>query len=169
MSFADLEAANASFAAAHGNRPLSPLRPQRGLAVVMCMDPRTEPLQALGLALDEAGVLRNAGGRVTPEVLADLILGVHRFAVDRILVLQHTDCGLTKASSAQLQAAIAEGTGLDASGFAWGTMAAADQPSALAADVALIRASPFIPAEVAVVGAILDLGTGRLTWSADPA
>ena len=49
-----------------------PREPARGLAVVSCMDCRIDPLQAFGLALGDAVVLRNAGAQVSDDVLRSL-------------------------------------------------------------------------------------------------
>src|SRR5579863_6441424 len=40
--------------------------------VITCLDPRTDPSAFLGLELGDAMVIRNAGGRVSPDVLRDL-------------------------------------------------------------------------------------------------
>ena len=43
--------------------------PKLRLFVITCLDPRVDPAHFLGLALSDAMVLRNVGGRVTPEVI----------------------------------------------------------------------------------------------------
>jgi len=40
--------------------------------VITCLDPRTDPSAFLELELGDAMVIRNAGGRVSPDVLKDL-------------------------------------------------------------------------------------------------
>ena len=40
--------------------------------VITCLDPRTDPSAFLELRLGDAIVVRNAGGRVSPDVLTDL-------------------------------------------------------------------------------------------------
>jgi hypothetical protein len=40
--------------------------------VITCLDPRTDPSAFLELQLGDAMVIRNAGGRVSPDVLKDL-------------------------------------------------------------------------------------------------
>ena len=40
--------------------------------VITCLDPRTDPSAFLELGLGDAMVIRNAGGRVSPDVLTDL-------------------------------------------------------------------------------------------------
>ena len=54
------------------------------------MDSRIEPLGMLGLSPGDAKILRNAGARVTPDVIRTLVLGVHLLGVRRVLVVPHT-------------------------------------------------------------------------------
>jgi carbonic anhydrase len=155
--FRDLLEANEALARDGGTTP--PPGAARGLAVVACMDSRVEPAAALGLGPGDALVLRNPGAQVTDEVLKALIVGV-QLGVERILVMGHTDCLMTKRTDDELRSAVAETSGTDASGLHFGAI---DDPAArIAADVERIRSSPFIPDDVAVLGSILDLETGRL-------
>ena len=67
-----LLADNKAYAAARAN--VTDPRPSRRLAVVTCMDARIDVFAALGLHLGEVHVIRNAGGRVTDDVLRSLTL-----------------------------------------------------------------------------------------------
>ena len=87
-----LLAANEAYAAARAG--VADPRPSRRLAVVTCMDARIDVFAALGLHLGEAHVIRNAGGRVTDDVLRSLTLSSHVLGVDTVVVMQHTKCGL---------------------------------------------------------------------------
>src|SRR3954463_1616074 len=78
-------------------------RPGRRLAVVTCMDARIDVFAALGLHLGEAHVIRNAGGRVTEDVLRSLAVSSHVLGVDTVLLVQHTKCGLAGVSDAELR------------------------------------------------------------------
>ena len=69
-----------------------PSRPARGLAVLMCMDCRIDPLTALGLSLGDAVVLRNAGATVSDDVLRSLQLAHDGLGVRAVHVIAHTDC-----------------------------------------------------------------------------
>jgi carbonic anhydrase len=156
--FEDLLAANEAYAAQHtGGLPGGAAR---GLAVVTCMDSRIEPLQMLGLSKGDAKILRNAGARVTDDVLHTLVLAVHVLGVDRIMVAAHTDCRMTKVNDEQVHEAIRESSGLDTRSLEFGTIA--DQREALRADVQKIRSSPYLPDTLAVMGAVYDVETGRL-------
>src|ERR1700742_2496921 len=96
-----LLSANQSYAAARAR--VADARPGRRLAVVTCMDARIDVFAALGLHLGDAHVIRNAGGRVTDDVLRSLALSTHVLGVDTVAVMQHTKCGLAGVTDEELQ------------------------------------------------------------------
>ncbi len=67
-------------------------RPARALAILTCMDGRIDPLAALGLALGDAVVLRNAGAQVSDDVLRSLQMAHEALGVRAVHVIGHTDC-----------------------------------------------------------------------------
>src|ERR1700710_2847116 len=99
--------ANQAYGAARAN--VADPRPSRRLAVVTCMDARIDVFAALGLHLGEAHVIRNAGGRVTDDVLRSLTLSSHVLGVDTLVLMQHTRCGLAGVTDGELR----EKTGAD--------------------------------------------------------
>jgi carbonic anhydrase len=159
-SFADVLTANERFAAnfVHDGRSG---RAARQLAVVTCMDSRIDPLAALGLERGDVKILRNAGARVTEDVLRTLVLAVYLLGVKRVLVMPHTDCRMVSATEDEIHAEIFEMYGMDTRSLEIRTMA--DQHAALIQDVTRIKASPFLPDDVVVGGAIYDVRSGRLT------
>jgi carbonic anhydrase len=110
--FDDLLAANRTYAERFTSAGLKG-RAAKGLAVVTCMDSRIEPLQMLGLSKGDAKILRNAGARVTDDVLRTLVLAVHLLGVDRVMVVAHTECRMATVSDEQVHAAIRESAGID--------------------------------------------------------
>ncbi|CAA9347177.1 MAG: Carbonic anhydrase, beta class [uncultured Frankineae bacterium] len=157
VGFDDLLAANREYAARFGSAQLKG-RAARGLAVVTCMDSRIEPLQMLGLSAGDAKILRNAGARVTDDVLRTLVLAVHLLGVERVMVVAHTDCRMATVTDEQVHASIREGTGIDTRSLEFRTMD--DQRASLAQDVQRIRSSPYLPPELPVLGCSYDVGTG---------
>ncbi|HLN76519.1 MAG TPA: carbonic anhydrase [Nocardioidaceae bacterium] len=131
-----------------------------GVALVTCMDSRIDPLGMLGLKPGDAKIFRNPGGRVTPQALEALILGVHLLNVNRILVVPHTRCAMASATEHELQERIAQSSGQDASWQSFGVVA--DQAEALREDLAKVKAHPLIPERVKVGGFIYDVDTGLL-------
>lgn len=153
-TFDDVLAANAGYTA-----PDVPGRAARGLAVVTCMDARVDVLAMLGLEAGDAKVLRNAGARVTDDVLSALVLAVHLLGVSRVLVLAHTDCRMTRASDDDLHAQM-RGLGYDTRSLDFHTIG--DQEKALERDVQRVRSSPYLPAELVVAGGRYDVTTGQI-------
>ena len=135
--------------------------PSRRLAVVTCVDTRIDPLAVLGLEPGEAKILRNAGARVTEDMVRSLALVVAALGVDRIAVIAHTDCALAKASDDDLRSLVAETTGADTAGF--DPLAVPDQVASLRADLARLREDPLVPDDVTVGGFLYDVRTGALS------
>jgi len=67
-------------------------KPARALAILTCMDCRIDPLDALGLSLGDAVVLRNAGAQVSDDVLRSLQMAHEVLGVRAVHVIGHTDC-----------------------------------------------------------------------------
>ncbi|MGC5011765.1 beta-class carbonic anhydrase [Streptosporangium sp. DT93] len=156
--FDDLLAANEEFSATFTDAELTG-KAARGLAVVTCMDSRIDPLGVFGLKPGDAKILRNAGARVTDDVLRTLVLAVNLLAVERVMVMPHTDCGMTKVTDDEVHA-IAARRGVDTRSLDFHTVP--DQDAALRHDLTRIRTSPFLPAGMPVGGAIYDVRTGKL-------
>ena len=79
--FDELLAANTSYADEFLLEGIAPVA-ARGFALVTCMDSRIEPLTMLGLHPGDAKILRNAGARVTPDVLRSLVLATRLYPDD---------------------------------------------------------------------------------------
>ncbi len=131
-----------------------------GIAIVTCMDSRIDPLRMLGLHQGDAKIFRNPGGRVTPQALEALVLGVHLLGVERILVVPHTRCAMATHSEAELRRRVGESAGADASWQHFGVVE--DQLATLDEDVAKVCSHPLIPDTVLVGGFVYDVDTGLL-------
>jgi carbonic anhydrase len=134
--------------------------PRRHLAIVTCMDTRLDAYAMLGLTLGDAHVIRNAGGRVTDDVLRSLIVSIEVLGTTAVAVIQHTDCGMAKTTDDQLRALVRERRGADPEPVRF--LAIDDHADAIRGDVANLRASPFLPADLEVRGFLYDVRTGRL-------
>jgi carbonic anhydrase len=148
---AQLLAANRGYADARGN--VADPRPGRRIAVVTCMDARIDVFAVLGLHLGEAHVLRNAGGRVTDDVLRSLALSTHVLGVDTVVVMQHTKCGLAGVTDEELRAL----TGADL-----GFFPIDDHAAALREDIALLAQTPYLDPLEAIAGFIYDVESGEV-------
>lgn len=158
-SFADVLAANAEYASHYAPSDLGG-RAARGLAVITCMDSRIDPLNVLGMRPGDVKILRNAGARVTDDMLRTLILATHLLGVDRVLVMPHTDCRMAQGLEHEIHEQIRQASGIDTRSVEFRTVT--DQVSALVTDVVRIRAHPLLSDEVIVGAAILDIRTGAL-------
>lgn len=158
-TFADVLAANAEFANDFEWAGLTG-RAGQGLAVVTCMDSRIDPLRALGMTAGDVKILRNAGARVTDDVLRTLILAGYLLGVHRVLVMPHTDCRMAGTSEVAIHEGIAAEYGVDTRSLEFHTVQ--DQRAALARDVQRIRSHPLLPPGIVVGGAIYCVTTGLL-------
>src|SRR3954471_8074146 len=156
--FADVLAANAEFAAGYDLRGLEATA-ARGLAVLTCMDSRIDPLRMLGLARGDAKILRNAGARVTDDVLRTLVLARYLLGVTRVKVVAHPRCRMAGGSEDDVHAAIAAAGGPDTRSMSF--LTTTDQDAAVCLDVQRARSSPYL-AGIDVGGFVLDLDSGRL-------
>lgn len=153
-----------------------PMRPSLHALIISCADPRVDPVHIFGLEPVEAVVLRNVGGRVTPGTLQllQLLLQVptgsgtpssapsgaqasnNASAPFHLIVLHHTDCGITRlASNAALMADY-----FDVPPAELPAKAIADPRAAVASDIALLRATPSVPSTILVSGLVYDTETG---------
>jgi carbonic anhydrase len=157
--FDDLLAANAEYAAHFDGGDFDGIA-HAGVAIVTCMDSRIDPLRMLGLHHGDAKIFRNPGGRVTPQALEALVLGVHLLNVKRILLIPHTRCAMTSSTLEELRARVGQSAGQDVTWQQFNVVD--DQLAALEEDVAKVRSHPLIPDEVHVGGFVYDVDTGLL-------
>jgi carbonic anhydrase len=157
-AFADVLAANDAYADGFALAGL-PAVAARGLAVLTCMDSRIEPLEMLGLAPGDAKILRNAGARVTDDVLRTLVLATYLLGVERAMVVAHTKCRMAAGDEDDVHAAVADAGGPDTRSLAF--LVTSDQEATLRDDVQRIRSYPYL-ARLEVGGFLYDVDTGRL-------
>jgi len=155
--FEDILEANKRYVAGFRLAGLEPTA-AKGLGVVTCIDSRIEPLAMLGLLPGDAKILRNAGARVTEDVLRSLVLATNLLGVDRICIVAHTQCRMAGTSDEEIRGAL--GNTPDAAAMEF--LAINNQLETLREDVALVRDCSLIPANTAVAGFIYDVASGLL-------
>ena len=133
---------------------------QKGLAIVTCMDSRINPLAVVGMQAGDAKILRNAGARVTDDVLRTLVLASYLLGVTRVLVMPHTDCRMVCANDSVIHETIQSQHGVDTRSLEFRTVS--DQREALMVDVSRLRSYPLLKTGVTVAGAIYNVTTGHL-------
>jgi carbonic anhydrase len=131
----------------------------KGLAVLTCMDSRIDPLRMLGLQAGDAKILRNAGARVTEDVLRTLVLASYLLGVDRVMVVAHTRCRMAGGDEQSVHDAVDAAGGPDTRSLSF--LTTTDQEGTVRADVQRIRSWPYLP-QLSVGGFVYDLDTGRL-------
>lgn len=156
----DYLAANATHAArlaASGER--LPLVPAQHVAVIACMDSRLDIFSSLGLARGAAHVIRNAGGVVTPDVIRSLAMSQRLMQTTGIVLVHHTDCGLSKLNHEDLSEAL---RGEDGEPFEAPTFVFTDPRESVKVSAETLRRSPFIPHTSNIRGFVYDVETGLL-------
>ena len=158
-AFADVLAANEAYSQGFELGGLE-ARAARGLAVLTCMDSRIEPLAMLGLRPGDAKILRNAGARVTDDVLRTLVLATYLLEVERAMVVAHTKCRMAAGDEEDVHDAVEAAGGPDTRSLAF--LVTSDQEATLRADVQRVRSWPYLTG-LQVGGFLYDVDTGRLS------
>lgn len=93
----DLVELNVEFASTFADHDLQ-VAPLRRMTVVACMDSRMDIFKLLGLQNGEAHIIRNAGGIVSDDVIRSLCLSQRALGTREVVLVHHTDCGMTKVT-----------------------------------------------------------------------
>ncbi len=139
--------------------PGRPTTPRLKLAVLTCMDARLDVFEMLGLRPGDAHVLRNAGGRVTADVIRSLALSQALLGTEEIRVIHHTDCAMTKVRE---EDALAEIERLAGEAPPFSALTFRDDREALLDDVAALKASPFLKRRDRISGHLYDVAARAL-------
>jgi len=137
-----------------------PTPPARRLAVVTCMDARLDLFAALGLRVGDAHLIRNAGGLVTPDVLRSLALSQRALGTREVVVIGHTECGMTGFDDAGFRAELAEQSGQRPD---WDVPGFDDVAVSVAGSVSRIRECGWLLSRNSVAGFVFDVRTGKIT------
>ncbi|KAK0860464.1 hypothetical protein LTR02_009857 [Friedmanniomyces endolithicus] len=135
-----------------------------GVVVVSCSDPRLNPYQILGIDQTlKATMVRNAGGRVF-DALRTLAVLQTIGSPGTIVVMHHTDCGVTHFHDSKIRGALSElaptdKTAIEATNF--GEIKGSIEESVIE-DLEILRASPWIKKSTQLIGLKYDIDTGKL-------
>lgn len=134
--------------------------PRKKVAIVSCMDARIHIAQIFGLANGDAHIIRNAGGRVTEDVIRSLIISEQLLETEEIIVLHHTDCGLHKKTQQELvdQFVLDLGDSVRELDF----LPFQNLETSVTEDVLRLKNSPLIPENILISGGIYDVDTGEV-------
>jgi carbonic anhydrase len=121
------------------------------IAVLACMDARLDAAGYLDGRPEPVHIVRNAGGRVTLDVLRSLAVSCTT-GIDRILVFHHTKCAMVAHTDVELRKLLPSGAKPEMHFFTID-----DPDEALRRDLRLIKGSTLLPPGIEVRGFIYDL------------
>ncbi len=165
------------------------IRPQQlmaegphGRAVITCKDPRIN-LEAIGIRPfgndgyqdSHVAIIRTAGARIDER---SLLVGVYLADITELLVLGHTDCGVSKAHgeietilrqmetrlTPEALANVRDEIGASASDLRAWLKTFEDPFEAVRDEITLIRSLSFAPADLTIHGAVFDVVTGAVDF-----
>ena len=155
---------NRAFAAAGGYEGAT-MFPALQLLVVTCLDPRVDPAHVLGLDLGDAMVVRNGGGRVTPEVINNIAFVAQLAAkavpdgpLFEVAVIHHTQCGAGALADDHFRHRYAEQIGADETTLR--DRAVLDPAATVATDVERLCSAEVLSPRIALSGHVYDVATG---------
>jgi carbonic anhydrase len=115
----------------------------------------------LGLPEADLDVIRTGGPAVTDDVLSELIVSNRILGTTEILLLNHTGCGFTTFTDAELNQKLSALTG-DASPAPMRFFSYKDPEQNTREQIKKVRSHPWIAKEVPVRGFIFDVETGLI-------
>jgi carbonic anhydrase len=108
----------------------------------------------------DAHVVRNAGGRASDDAIRSLVISYRLLGTREFLVIHHTDCGMQKITNDLMHNELLHDLGADVSHIDF--LPISDPDETVRNDVAAIRSSPMVRADIQVHGFVYDVATGRL-------
>ena len=94
--------ANATIANDYDSGRGKPPAPQ--IAIVTCADPRLTGIeQMLGLAAGDVDMIRNFGTVIDDDAIRSLVLSTRLLGTREIMIINHTDCGMSGSPTASLR------------------------------------------------------------------
>ncbi|MGO1120914.1 carbonic anhydrase [Rhodovibrionaceae bacterium A322] len=142
-----------------------PVLPNLRAVILACVDARVDPAHVLGLALGDAVVIRNTGGRVTQEVVSEV--ATLAFMVSRmqggepaafdLVVMHHTQCGAERFADPGFREALKSQVGVDVA-----PLAIEDHEACLREDLDRLAAAEEIPGSLTVSALMYDVKAGSV-------
>ncbi|PZS14594.1 MAG: hypothetical protein DLM57_14295 [Pseudonocardiales bacterium] len=136
-----------------------PLRPKLRMTVIACMDSRLDLFGALGLAVGDAHLIRNAGGIITDDVLRSLALSQRSMGTREVVIIHHTDCGMFGMDDDAFRAELAQESGHEPP---WRVPGFTDLPADVRASIEAVRNCLWVPHRDDIRGFVFDVATARI-------
>jgi carbonic anhydrase len=137
-----------------------PPHPAKKIAVLTCMDARILVNEVLGLKVGEAHIIRNAGGIVTDDALRSLIISHELLGTEKIIIMNHTECGMATFKDEDLQKKLSEKYNSNASDIKFHSFS--DIEENVRNQIMKIRNTPYLSNIASIHGFIYDIKTGKI-------
>lgn len=125
------------------------------------MDARIDPIQAFGIQLGDAHVIRNAGGNAK-DALRSILISQHLLGTREIILIKHTGCGMLTFKNTDALKAVASNVGTTAAlSGTFDFQPFSDLEQAVKDDVAWLKNQSAVVKDIPVTGWIYDVETGR--------
>src|SRR4051812_15378715 len=118
-------------------------------------------LPALGLKVGDAHMIRNAGGIATDDAIRSLLVSHYFLGTNEVMVINHTDCGLMKASEEEMHKTVEREAGLPPSSPVR-FYAFSDVEKNVREQLAKLEEHSWVREELTIRGFVFDVKTGRL-------
>lgn len=150
--------------------------PDRKVAIITCMDTRLFKLlpAALGINQGDVKMIKNAGGMVLDpfdSTVRSIIVSIYELGVEQVMVIGHTDCGVSNVCAKELERAMME-RGIKKETIDMVRFCQVDLDKWLKGfdtvecsvkdSVKILRYHPLIPKDVVITGYVMDTETGEL-------
>lgn len=142
-----------------------PSKPRKNLAILTCTDTRLNPIRIFHINVGDAEILRNAGNKITDDVIRSLTTAIAN-GITEIIILGHTDCSLTKLNRLEVVQALHNlGASLNLTSLItfneWlGTFT--NEEINVRNQVTRLRSSSAIPPTMPIHGLLFDVVNGSL-------
>ena len=142
--------------------------PKYPVLIITCMDPRIDIYRIFQLKPGDVFVLRNAGNIFSQDMLRSMLIAVHEYGIQNIIILGHLDCGMTKISLKDLQIKLNKSTLKriigDHTNIYLGLQRFfrnfADELKNVESQIESIKDSSFFPSDVKINGMLYDPASG---------
>ena len=149
------------------NHQPRPMNVALNTMVVSCLDPRSDPAHVLGLEPGDALVLRNAGGRVTPDVEVHIAMlatmaksmGMPLF---ELVIVHHSDCGMERLADDVVRSKVTAAAGLASGALDVFPIHDHDHERSLREDFDCLSKSSIVPSGLLVTAMVLDHESGSV-------
>lgn len=137
--------------------------PAPRLTIVTCMDPRLNDIvDALGIAPEDAEIIRNAGSSINEDTIRSLLVSTRVLGSKEIMIVNHTDCPMLTITDKALESklvALTEAFPIVPARFYSFT----DLEEDTREQIKRARGHPWISSDIPVRGFIYDVNSRRLS------